>query len=73
MEYMLLAVIMSSQVPSTYSRLTNASARLTNRRIFPPTPTPTPAHANDLHRIAAKIKELEDDVRAILDENTQVE
>jgi hypothetical protein len=60
-----------SQIQSTYSKLTNASAKLSHRRIFPQ-PQPAPSQGNDLHRIAAKIRELEDDVRAILSENTQI-
>lgn len=53
--YIDLAVIMSHQVPSTYSRLTNSSTRLTNRRIFPQA-SPPPTTGNDMHRIAAKIR-----------------
>jgi hypothetical protein len=60
-----------SQVPSTYSKLANASAKLSHRRIFPhPPPAST---GTDMHRIAAKIRELEDDVRTTLAENTHVE
>jgi hypothetical protein len=57
-----------SQTYSTYSKLSNASAKLSNnRRIF--TKSNLPNQGNDLFRIAAKIRELEDDVKAILGEN----
>lgn len=67
---------------STYSKLSNASAKLSTRRIF------TKSNVNgsqqngsggasgggsDLFRIAAKIRELEDDVKSILGENTEIE
>ena len=67
---------------STYSKLSNASAKLSTRRIF------TKSIGNgsqqngsgggsgggsDLFRIAAKIRELEDDVKSILGENTEIE
>ena len=66
---------------STYSKLSNASAKLSTRRIF------TKSNRNesqqsgnggsggggDLFRIAAKIRELEDDVKSILGENTEIE
>lgn len=67
---------------STYSKLSNASAKLSTRRIF------TNSNGNgsqqngggggsgggsDLFRIAAKIRELEDDVKCILGENTEIE
>jgi hypothetical protein len=53
-----------SQPYSTYSKLANASAKLSTRRIF--TKPNTTNQGNDLFRIAAKIRELEDDVKTTL-------
>lgn len=61
---------------STYSKLSNASAKLSTRRIFTKS---NASHQNgerggsDLFRIAAKIRELEDDVKCILSENAEIE
>lgn len=67
---------------STYSKLSNASAKLSTRRIFTKSNRNESEQSgngagggggNDLFRIAAKIRELEDDVKSILGENTEIE
>lgn len=61
---------------STYSKLSNASAKLSTRRIFTKSNGSNQnggGGGSDLFRIAAKIRELEDDVKSILAENAVIE
>lgn len=55
---------------STFSKLSNVSAKLSNRR---QQGERVNEGQGDLYKISAKIRELEDDLRTILDENSEIQ